>query len=75
MMLLSSKDWVSSLGQHLHDTVFCNKLVRVFSELSCTNEQDLLVFLKGYDFTFFLLLVGSHDFCSNIALQVQMGNA
>lgn len=70
MMLLSSKDCVSSLGQHLHHTLFCNKLVRVFSELSCKNEQDLLVSLKGYGFTFLILLLGSHNFCSNIALRV-----
>lgn len=75
LMLLISTDWVSSIGQHLLQTVFYNKLVRAFPELSCTNGQDLLVTLKGCGFAFFILVVGSLGFCSDIALTVQRRNA
>lgn len=75
LMLLFTTDWVSSLGQHLLHAVFYNKLVRAFPELSCTNEQDLLVSLKGCGFAFFLLVVGSLGVCSDISLTVQRRNA
>lgn len=75
LMLLISTDWVSSLGQHLLHTVFSDKLVRAFPELSCTSGQDLLVSLKGCGFAFFLSVVGSLGFCSDIALTVQRSSA